>query len=46
MSEGSPVTMRDLLFGDLPPARWPDRDDLPGEPWQSFLEAGRLRAPR
>jgi hypothetical protein len=33
--------MRELLFGDVPLDRWPERDDLASEPWRSFIEARR-----
>jgi hypothetical protein len=41
MSGGTSLAMRELLFGDVAPDRWPERDDLTGEPWRSFIEARR-----
>jgi hypothetical protein len=39
VSGGTSLAMRELLFGDV--AVWPERDDLTGEPWRSFIEARR-----
>ncbi|RPH72182.1 MAG: hypothetical protein EHM78_04200 [Myxococcaceae bacterium] len=41
MSGGTSLAMRELLFGDIAPDRWPERDDLTEEPWRSFIEARR-----
>jgi len=35
MSDGTSPAMRDLLLGDFPAARWPERDGVPGEPWRA-----------
>src|SRR4029453_13365641 len=41
MSGGTSLAMRELLFGDVATDRWPERDDMTGEPWRSFIEARR-----
>ena len=44
MSDGTSLAMRELLFGDVPLARWPEGDDLTGEPWRAFIDARRAFA--
>jgi len=39
-----PISLRDMLFGDMPAAQWPPEAAVAdAEPWASFVRARRAR---